>query len=1098
MHREISHADDAFAPRSNSTLYLLTALVGLLLALDLWPTLAAWTSSRGLTLPTWPREFYGYRFALIAAVLGGARILYGSLESLLEGRLGADLALAIATIAAILIGEPLVAAEVVFIGLAGECLEAITFDRTQGAIRKLVEVFPRRCWLLRDGQEVRVFTRELRVGDVVVVKPGARVPVDGVVREGRSAVDVSALTGESLPIERGPGEPILAGSLNQFGALTIEAQRVAEQTVVGRVIELTGKALKEKSDVERTADRLARWFLPAVLSLATLTFLVVLFASWSPLVRGPDAVRLTLFEAARIAVYPTLSVLVVACPCALILATPAAVVAALGRLAGTGVLIKGGPALERLATVTAFAFDKTGTLTEGQLELGDVVALGEFSTDELLQTAAAAEARSEHPLARLILRAATERELNVESIEEFEAHPGAGISARTAAGDVLVGTRRLLEERGVALSEEATAVLKRLDEVGQTVLLVARNGTLLGAIGARDRLRPEAPGVLTSLRELGIRDVALLTGDRAAAARPVAEALEITESHAELLPTDKADFVQRWRTAGRRVAMVGDGINDAPALAHADVGLAVGTGTDIAAEAGDVVLMGDPLRSLPLLVRLSRETVRVIRQNILFFAFGVNAVGILLTAWLWPFLAPGWYEQSPIVAVLYHQVGSLLVLLNSMRLLWFERGRESPTLAGWKRTARSIDQWMEQYLNVDEGLHWIAHHWAAVLLGGGGLLLLLFALSGLTQVGPDEIAVVRRFGRTVEPDLGPGLYWRWPWPVEEVTRVQPDRVRTVEIGYRTLAGASTATGSLSWASRHGDGLQRIPEEAVMITGDGNLIEIQAALRYRIVEPHVYLFDVGDPEAVLRSTTEAVMRESVASRPFLDLLTVGRQQFHEELLDRLEVRLSAYGPNGLGLHIEGLSLADLHPPQEVVQAYHDVARAMETRDRLVNQARAEEFHKRRAAEAEAVQIERQAEASRTELVQQAKADQATFLARRQMRGELSWRQEIALWAEVAEELLNQRSPEEVYRDHQERRRQWQEVQATLTDFRLFWDMLGRSLGGRDKLIVDAQKIPGRRQMLLFDPEQFRLPVPMLSTPERGSFRGERGRSGDERP
>src|SRR5262249_31195986 len=276
--------------------------------------------------------------------------LYGSLDALMEGRVGADLALALACVAAILLREYLVAAEVVVIGLVGECLEAITFARFQNALRGLVEVCPRRCWRLRDGQEARVLTSELQVGDVVVVKPGGRVPADGVVRDGRSAVDESAFTGESVPVDKAPGDEVLAGTLNQLGALTIEAQRVADQTAVGRVLELTARALKDKAAFERTADRLARYFLPVVLGLAAVTFLGALF----------------LQRSVERAAYPALAVLVVACPCALILATPAAVLAVLGRLAGTGVLIKGGPALERLAAAHAFAFDKTGTPTHGK------------------------------------------------------------------------------------------------------------------------------------------------------------------------------------------------------------------------------------------------------------------------------------------------------------------------------------------------------------------------------------------------------------------------------------------------------------------------------------------------------------------------------------------------------------------------------------------------------------------------------------------------------------------------------------------------------------------------------------------------------------
>src|SRR5262245_613314 len=584
MHREISHGDSAFAQERPIGLYLLTGLLAILMAADLLPKFAGWLGSNALA--GWPAGIHVrflfidrfFSFALIAAVLGGARVLFSSLLSLVEGKLGADLALALACIAAIFIGEELVAAEVVFIGLVGECLEAFTFERAQRAIRKIVEVFPYRCWLLKDGQEVRVLTSEVKVGDCVVVKPGAKIPVDGIVLDGRSAVDLSALTGESVPLDKGPGDDVLAGAVNQYGALTIAAKKVAEQTVAGRVIELTARALKDKANLERTADRLARYFLPLVLGLAAVTFVVFLFFYGGGWFRGADAPRLGWRAAVTRSFYPALSVLVVACPCALILATPAAILAALGRLAGTGVLIKGGSALERLAQVTAFAFDKTGTITEGKLELGDVLSLNGVAPDDLLRWAASAEQRSEHPLARVILTEAERRRLTLDPVDDFLAHPGAGVAARTAAGNIIVGTRRLLDEQHLALTAEVEALLQRLDAAGQTALLVAKDGVVVGALGARDRVRPEAHGVLEELRDLGIAPIVLLTGDRRPAAQAVAADLSFTEIHAELLPEQKAEYLR----GDGLVAMVGDGINDAPALARADVGIALGgAGADI-------------------------------------------------------------------------------------------------------------------------------------------------------------------------------------------------------------------------------------------------------------------------------------------------------------------------------------------------------------------------------------------------------------------------------------------------------------------------------------------------------------------------------------
>jgi Cu+-exporting ATPase len=1086
MHREMRHGEDAFDRESPLALYLLTGLIGLLLAADVWPLVARWLGSvGGPALPAWPNEIGGYRLALVAAIIGGARILLGAAEALFEGRFGADLALGIACLAAVLLNEPLVAAEIVFIGMAGECLEFFTFERTQRAVRGLVELCPRRCWRLRDGCEERVLVSELQAGDVVVVKPGGRVPADGVVLDGRSALDVSALTGESLPADKAPGDEVLAGSLNQAGALTVEARRVAGHTVVGQVIELTARALKDKAPLERTADRLAKYFLPTVLGLAALTFLVCLIIYSGGWFRAADATRPTLGQAIRFSVYPALSVLVVACPCALILATPAALFAALGRLAGTGVLIKGGSALERLAGVTAFAFDKTGTLTEGRLGLGDVVPLAGASADELLRAAATAEQRSEHPLARLFLDEARRRGLQPEELEEFEAQPGCGVRARSAAGPLLVGTPRLLEEQGVAVPAEAREALARLDAAGQTALLVARSGVVLGAVGARDRLRPDAAATVAELRALGIREVALLTGDRSAVARAIGATLGLSEVRAELLPGQKAEWVAGRQAAGVKVAVVGDGVNDAPALARADVGLAIGgTGTDVAAEAGNVVLMvgpgGDPLRSIPLLLRLSRETVRVIRQNILVFAFGVNAAGILL-AWLWPLVAPAsWFEQGPVVAVCYHQLGSFAVLLNSMRLLWFER--RSPAIERFGQRFRRVNDWLEHGLDLDEGVHWLGHHWRRIAAGLATAATLWYAASGLTQVGPDEVGVVRRFGKPLADDLGPGLHWRWPWPVEEVTLLQPDRVRTVEIGFRTTL-PGIVPGARTWSSMHDtDGVQRVPQEAVMITGDGNLVELQGTLRYTVSDPHKYLFGSSEPSEMLRSAAESVLREMVASRTFADLLTTDRARLQGEAKTRLDRRIRDLEAGGLGVRLDGLSLHDLHPPQEVVPAYHAVTEAMEARDERINVARAEALTAQREQLAKSRQTVLRAEAAKEQTVRLAEARLEEFRARYRVRTELPLATEMRLRADQARAVAGGQDRAAAERDYNQRRTDLLTVQAVLTDFRLYWQRLGDALAGREKVIVDAEHVPGRRHLWLapFDPPR----LPPAAPAERG--------------
>jgi Cu+-exporting ATPase len=1062
MHRELSHADAALGRPRVAGLYLLTGLLLALLGLDLLP---------------FGRELFGIRSATIAAVVGGARVLYGALNRLLDGRLGADLALAVAVIAALLVGEPLVAAEVVVIGLIGECLEAFTFGRTRAAVRKLVEVFPRRCWLHRDGQEIRVFTHEVQIGDTVVVKPGAKLPVDGVIASGRSSLDTSPLTGESGPRDVGPGDAVLAGCVNQLGELTISTTKVGEQTTAGRVIELTARALQDKAPSERTADRLAGYFLPAVLGLAAITFV----AYWAGF-GGSVA-------AARRAVYPALSVLVVACPCALILATPAAIVAALGRLAGTGVLVKRGSALERLAGVRVIAFDKTGTLTEGRAELGDLLPLPGVGADELLRAAATAEQASEHPLAWAVLEAAAARQIEPEPRSKVAALPGAGVRATADGHTLLVGTRRLLEQQGVPMPSEAVGFLDQLDIVGQTPLLVARNGTLLGVIGTRDRIRPDACRIIADLRASGIERVAMLTGDRPAVARAVAEAVGIGDVHSELLPDRKAQwvsdfsltprpplpqgergsnrqdflappspFMEEGGRGGGGIAFIGDGINDAPALAAAAVGLAVGSGTDVAAEAGDVVLMGDPLAHLPLLIRLSRQTVHVIRQNILVFAFGVNIVGIVATAWLWPLLAPaGWFEAGPVAGAIYHQIGSLAVLLNSMRLLAFERRGTTVVRHRWER----LDQWMSHTFDIDEWLHRLSHHWKAVTATVVVMLLLVGAASGLTAIRPGEIGVVRRFGRLLPDDLPPGLHLRWPWPVEVVERVWPEQVRTVEIGFRPAVGADE--NALTWASQHGGEIQRIPDESLLVTGDGNLVELLATVRFHVGDPRAFLTAAVAPDEQLRTGVEAVLREEVAGRPFAELLTIGRGSLQQAATRRLAARAAT-----LGLTIDGLTVHDLHPPAEVVDSYHAVARALEDRDRQVNDAFAAATHTRRAAEAAALRIVRAADGGAVERVATAKAAADAVAAWHGSRSSLEPADEARLLNGLVAAVVNGESTDTALSDYRRRRSELLASRRSLTEFRLAWDALAVALGGRAKVIVDADRVPGRRQLLLYDP------------------------------
>ena len=530
----------------------------------------------------------------------------------------------------------------------------------------------------------------------------------------------------------------------------------------------------------------------------------------------------------------------------------------------------------------------------------------------------------------------------------------------------------------------------------------------------------------------------------------------------KLLPEDKA----AWVASAGAVGFVGDGINDAPALARATVGLAVGTGTDVAAEAGDIVLMGDPLRSLPLLLRLSRETVRIIRQNILVFALGVNAVGIVVTAWLWPLLAPaGWFEAGPIAGAIYHQIGSLAVLLNSMRLLAFERRRAVVTRQRWQR----LDQWIDHAFNLDEWLHQLSHHWKAVTATLAILIVIGYAASGLAAIRPDEVGVVRRFGRLLPDDLGPGLHMRWPWPVETVERIQPDRVRTVEIGFRPAAGTSDA--GYTWASPHTGEIRVIPDEALLVTGDGNLVELLATMRFHVSDPRVYLSAAVAPEEQVRARAEAVLREAVAARPFAELLTVGRGALQRDVLTRLGERAA-----GLGLAIDGLTVHDLHPPAEVVDAHHAVARALEDRDRQIHEAHAAATRTRRAAEAAALHTVRTADAQASERVALASANADAVAEWHLARTGLGPREDARLAAELGGALLNGRDATLAVVEYRRRRAELLATRRSLTEFRLAWEALAAALGGRAKVIVDMDHLPGRRQLLLFDPGPLPLTQP----------------------
>lgn len=985
---EHDHGDQGHPHRHDDrSLYGLTALIGALLAGELLFGWLGWTSWRAPG---------GVSLALLAALIGGVRVVYGALEALLQGRIGADVALAQACVAALVIGEPFVAAEVVFIALVGEVLEALTFARTRKSIHRLLDQTPRTARVRRDGREVEIPSGTVRQGDLVIVRPGERVPVDGPVLVGRTSVDQSALTGEAIPVDKGPGEPVYTGTVNQFGLIEVRAEKVGHDSTLGQVLKLVADAQRNKAPLERAADRLARYFLPMVQVVAGLTLLAGYLLGW------PDVW------------FRTVAVLVVACPCALILATPAAVLASMAWLARHGVLIKGGVALERLASCDTLAFDKTGTLTRGTPEFASIIPLGGSTEADVLRFAASAESTSNHPIAAALTREATRRELPTLPVEEAEATPGAGVSARLRDGgirSVLVGNRRMIEERGVPLGDEATEALEALDARGETPMFVAVEGQVIGLVGVRDSVRPEAHDVVHDLKHLGFKTVAILTGDRASAARVVAKKTHVKIVESELLPAGKADWVTRQQAEGRRVLMIGDGINDAPALASAHVGIALGRmGADLAAEAGDIVLLGEPLQILPELVGLSRATVRVIRQNIIGFAFGLNALAMGAAAF---------GILGPVPAALLHQAGSLLVLLNAMRLLAYGDWAEMPPLKQIRALGRTVARWDDRF---DPG-HAMDRLWGRwrTLLGGAVLASMIgYGTSGWSAIGPDEVALVRRFGRHVAT-LGPGLHLRWPRPIESVLRLQPGRVLGLEIGFRT---GTTATG---WESSHGRGPTALAgEEALLITGDGQLVELAATVQYQLNPAWLkeHAFEVFEPESALRPLAESAVREAVGRSSLDGLLTLGRREVEHSATLLLQQRVSTYG---LSFQIAGVAFQDVHPPLPVVDAYRDVSRAESDRQRLGNEGQAYRLEAVETARGTAAETVNRAEADREGTRLRASGEADAFRALNASR-----------------------------RKH-----------PVLTDQRIHGEAIAKALAGRPKLILD----PGQtrpRHLILNDP------------------------------
>jgi len=566
-----------------------------------------------------------------AALVGSLYIWWSAFQGIRQRDFTADIPVSLATAAAIAVGQFSAAAVVAVLLLLGGLLEEFVAARAGRALEALEALLPERVTVRRDGRDRLIALEEVVVGDVVLVRPGERITVDGAVIGGQASVDQAAITGESLPVDKHPGDPVFAGALVGLGALEIRAASVGEETTLGQIRRMVAEAEQQKAPVERVLDRYAKLYTPAAVVLAA-----ILWAATGDISRA-------------------ITMLIVFCPCVMVLATPTALVASIGNAALRGSLVKQGAAVEAMANIDTVIFDKTGTLTAGRPRLVAVLPLDGRPEREILALAASAEKFSEHPVAQAIVRAATERQLAIADPDDFEALPGLGVRASAGRRELLLGRPALLADHGIALD---APVLADADGHG-TLVALAIDRRPAALLELHDEPRPEAADTVRRLHELGVR-TAMVTGDRAAVAERIAGQLGIEDVHAEVLPQDKARVVGELQAQGRRVAFVGDGINDGPALAVADTGVAMGvTGTDLALETAQVALLSDDLGKLPHLLGLSEQAMRAIRQN-LAFSLGVLALAVGLTI-------AG--VLHPVSGALLHELSSIPVIANSARLI---------------------------------------------------------------------------------------------------------------------------------------------------------------------------------------------------------------------------------------------------------------------------------------------------------------------------------------------------------------------------------------------------------------------------------------------
>jgi Cu+-exporting ATPase len=556
--------------------------------------------------------------------------------------------------------------------LLGRYLEARAKGKTSEAIKKLIGLQPKTAIVFRNGQELKIPIEEVVAGDLIQVKPGERVPVDGIIKEGYSSLDESMITGESIPVEKKPGDDVIGATINRTGSFKFEATKIGKDTTLARIVRLVEEAQGSKAPVQKLADVIAGYFVPIVIGIAVVTFLVWFFAGPSP--------------SLTYAFLNFVAVLVIACPCALGLATPTAIIVGTGKGAEQGILIRSADALERAHKIDTVLLDKTGTLTQGKPAVTDIIAAAGYTRDDILRLAASAEKNSEHSLAEAIVKTASEKKLELSAASEFSAMPGLGIEAVVDGKQIVLGNLKLIEERKLIL-DELVIKANELWFAGKTVMFLSVDGQGAGLIALADTIKLEAQKVVHRLHKMGI-EVAMVTGDNRRTAESIARQAGIDRVFGEVLPEHKADEVKKLQSEGKVVAMVGDGINDAPALAQADVGIAIGTGTDVAMETGDITLIRGELNGIVTAISLSKRTMRTIRQN-LFWAFAYNVILIPVAAGVLYFAFRNGTVPSglkfalgdrgflnPILAAAAMALSSITVVTNSLRLRSFKPAKD--------------------------------------------------------------------------------------------------------------------------------------------------------------------------------------------------------------------------------------------------------------------------------------------------------------------------------------------------------------------------------------------------------------------------------------